>query len=92
MKTHFKTTLFAPLTAFALCLSACSEANSADQTTQATTTIAETGNWDIQAEGSHIRFSALQEGETFTGEFKDFSGLIRLVFDKKIPNRHLHLY
>jgi len=83
MKTHFKTTLFAPLTAFALCLSACSEANSADQTTQATTTIAETGNWDIQAEGSHIRFSALQEGETFTGEFKDFSGLIR--FDPENP-------
>lgn len=83
MKTHFKTTFFVPLTAFALCLSACSEANSADQTSQASTTLAETGNWDMQAEGSHIRFSALQEGETFTGEFKDFSGLIR--FDPENP-------
>jgi len=45
--------------------------------------VAETGNWDIQAEGSHIRFSALQEGETFTGEFEEFSGLIR--FDPENP-------
>jgi len=43
----------------------------------------ETGNWDIQADGSHIRFSALQEGETFTGAFQEFSGLIR--FDPENP-------
>lgn len=83
MNMHIKTTLLAPLTAFALCLSACSEANSADQTSQTANVVAETGNWDIQADGSHIRFSALQEGETFTGEFQEFSGLIR--FDPQNP-------
>ncbi len=83
MKTVLNTTLLAPLTAFALGFSACSEANSADQTSQAAVTVAETGNWDIQADGSHIRFSALQEGKKFTGEFQEFSGIIQ--FDPQNP-------
>ena len=40
-------------------------------------------NWDIQAEGSHIRFSAKQEGEEFTGGFSEFSG--RILFDPAAP-------
>ncbi len=39
--------------------------------------------WDIQAENSHIRFSALQEGEIFTGAFTEFSGII--LFDPETP-------
>jgi len=39
--------------------------------------------WDIQAEGSHIQFSALQEGDRFTGEFTEFSGTI--LFDAEAP-------
>jgi len=34
------------------------------------------GNWDIIKEASHIQFSALQEGESFTGGFEDFTGEI----------------
>jgi polyisoprenoid-binding protein YceI len=83
MKIIIKTSLIAPLASLTLCFSACAEANSADQTTQSSGAIAESGNWDIQADGSHIRFSAEQEGKTFTGEFQEFSGLIR--FDPSNP-------
>lgn len=82
MRNFIKTSLAASVTGFALCAAACSQANSADQV-KAETVVAETGNWDIQAEGSHIRFSAQQEGKTFTGEFQEFSGIIN--FDPSAP-------
>ena len=62
-------------TALAGCGNANSTETSADQTRQAAQT-AITGNWDIVAEASHIHFTAKQEGEPFTGEFSEFSGLI----------------
>jgi len=87
MTTFIRPYLFTSVAGLALALSACSQANSADQTKtssdQAVSVAAETGNWDIQAEGSHLRFSAEQEGETFTGEFKDFTGVID--FDPDTP-------
>lgn len=82
MKTYIKTTLAASVTGLALCVSACSPASSADEARPATTPM-QAGNWDIQPEGSHIKFSALQEGKAFTGEFQDFSGTI--FFDPAAP-------
>lgn len=85
MKTYIKTSLIASFTGVGLLAAACSQASSAEQSqsSSAQTAVAETGNWDIQADGSHIRFSAEQEGKTFTGEFQEFSGLIR--FDPSNP-------
>lgn len=82
MKSYIKTSFIASFMSFALCVSACSQANSADQM-QSTETIAVSGNWDIQADGSHLRFSAEQESKTFTGEFQEFSGIIN--FDPEAP-------
>ena len=66
----------------AISLSGCSQASSADE---ALLTSAEmpVGNWDIQPEGSHIQFSAEQEGNAFTGKFEEFSGVIN--FDPSAP-------
>ena len=80
-------TAFATLTLFG---AGCAEANSAEQV-KAPETISEVvsvaaapaPNWNIQAEDSHIRFSALQEGEAFTGGFAEFSGTI--LFDPAAP-------
>ena len=81
--THFiKTTLITSIAGLAASLSACSQASSAD-TADAVSTEIETGNWDIQPESSHIQFSALQEGEPFTGKFGAFSGVIN--FDPAAP-------
>jgi len=76
---------FSVLAGFTLALSACGNANSTEaQLTQ--NNIGEVvpesasesviGNWDIIKEASHIQFSALQEGESFTGGFEDFTGEI----------------
>ena len=86
MKNYIKPILSASCAALAISLSACSQASSAD-TPQAVSVDAkasmEAGNWDIQAEGSHIKFSAEQEGKTFTGGFESFSGVIN--FDPAEP-------
>ena len=82
MKTDIKSILFSSVIGMAAALSACSQASSAD-TAQATSTKMSVGNWDIQPEGSHIQFSAEQEGKTFTGEFGEFSGVIN--FDPASP-------
>jgi len=71
------------LMGLALFSAGCAEAKSANQISEqisapavAAATTAPAQAWDIQAQGSHIRFSAKQEGETFTGEFTEFSGTI----------------
>ncbi len=86
MKITIKKSFIAPLTGLALCISACSPASSADEA-KSTAALVEVGNWDIQPESSHIKFSALQEGKTFTGEFQEFSGIIN--FDPAAPENGL---
>lgn len=82
MKTHPKAIFLSSFIGLAISLSACSQANSAD-TIQAVSAEMIDGNWDIQAESSHIKFSAEQEGKPFTGEFDEFSGVIN--FDPAAP-------
>jgi len=82
MKTYIKPALFSSLIGLAVSLSACSQASSAEEA-QAVSTGVVAANWDIQADGSHIQFSAEQEGKTFTGEFTEFSGVIN--FDPAAP-------
>lgn len=84
MTLYIKSFLIASLTSAALAAAACSQANSADQAPATTIEPAALAtSWNIQAEGSHIRFSAKQEGETFTGAFNDFTGTIN--FDPETP-------
>jgi len=76
MKTH-KIYLTTAAIALMFGMSVCSNAQSADSDTAASASemrVANAPSWTIQAEGSHLKFSALQEGETFTGEFTEFSG------------------
>ena len=88
MKNYFKPLLMSSAVGFAVSLSACSNASSADQVS-AQAAVVETisastsGNWDIQPDGSHIRFTAKQEGAPFSGEFETFTGLIN--FDPASP-------
>lgn len=82
MKTCIKPILFSTAIGFAVSLSACSQASSADEA-QVVTAKVDLGNWDIQADRSHIQFSAEQEGNMFTGEFGSFSGVIN--FDPAAP-------
>lgn len=85
MTKFLNTPLLATIVSLSLFASACSQANSAENapSTEIVTALADSGNWEIQAEGSHLRFSALQEGERFTGEFEAFSGVIN--FDPERP-------
>ena len=87
MKNYLKPLLISSATGLALCLSACSNASSADQVTAAadivTVSASISGNWDIQSDDSHIRFTAKQEGTPFTGEFENFTGVIN--FDPAAP-------
>ena len=92
MKIYLKSVLISSVVGVAVSLSACSNASSADQVTAAAPDIETvgsnasanvSGNWDIQPDNSHIRFSAKQEGEPFTGEFQSFSGVIN--FDPAAP-------
>jgi len=88
MRHYMKPVMKTVLTAVMLMGVGCAEAKSAEQIkapeaateiASAVTAAVETSansKWDIQAEGSHIRFTALQEGEAFTGEFTEFSGVI----------------
>jgi polyisoprenoid-binding protein YceI len=82
MKTYIKPVLISSILGLSVGLSACSQASSAEETQAVSTSVA-AANWDIQADGSHIQFSAEQEGKTFTGEFREFSGVIN--FDPAMP-------
>jgi polyisoprenoid-binding protein YceI len=93
--THpIKPYLLSILAGASLALIGCSNASSADQLsapTQETAPVSPpaisttniNGNWDIQSEGSHIKFTAKQEGEPFTGSFEGFTGVIN--FDPAAP-------
>jgi len=90
MKTYFKPVIISSVLGLALGMSACSEARTANESpanqVSAATPIAASiaaANWDIQADSSHIRFSAKQEGGPFSGEFQVFSGIIN--FDPAAP-------
>lgn len=82
MKTNIKPILLSSLIGLTAALSGCSQASSADAS-QEISTEGVVGNWDIRPEGSHIQFSAQQEGKMFTGEFGEFSGVIN--FDPASP-------
>ncbi len=75
MKNYVKPLLSTSIFAFAVGLTGCSAASSADEPQTVVNDIS-AGNWDIQPDGSHIQFSAKQEGQSFTGEFQAFSGVI----------------
>jgi len=79
MRHYLRPAAITTLATLALLGAGCAEANSAEQTKApdvASLAEAPAPNWEIQAEGSHIKFSAKQEGETFTGAFTAFSGTI----------------
>jgi polyisoprenoid-binding protein YceI len=57
-----------------LAVSACGEAVSADPATQAAPATPTAQSWTIIADASKLAFSALQEGERFAGEFREFYG------------------
>lgn len=75
MQNYITPLLLSSFAGLVISLSACAEANSTEKS-QAVSSEMAAGNWDIQPEGSHIKFSADQEGKPFTGEFQDFSGII----------------
>lgn len=75
MMTILRPILISVVSGLALSFTACSEARTADQI-QPPAAESLDGNWDIQSDGSHIRFTAKQEGEPFTGAFESFTGLI----------------
>jgi len=85
MTYNFKTCLAAGFAALSISISGCADAQSAASDTSSSDVVLSSTatNWDIQAEGSHIRFSALQEGKPFSGLFAEFSGAIR--FDPATP-------
>jgi len=85
MKHFLRTILTTGFASAALVFSGCADANSEEQKiAPETASVVSTATlWDIQPETSHIRFSALQEGEAFSGEFESFSGIIR--FDPETP-------
>ena len=98
MRYAKKFSVISVLLALSLSCAGCADASSAEQVVTPEVTAEVTAaaqlanqaaaatsapNWNIQAEGSHIHFSAEQEGETFTGSFGEFSG--RILFDPETP-------
>ena len=88
MSKFIKICLLSSLAGVSFTLFGCSNASSADQVSAVAAESAPVltqGNWDIQPDGSYIRFTAKQEGEPFTGEFETFTGLIN--FDPNAPEK-----
>lgn len=99
MKNILKPYLIASVSAAAVLFSGCADAQSSDQAPSLSQTEAQAAaqvatqksvatpmmqpNWDILAEGSHIRFTAQQEGADFTGSFAEFTG--EIAFDPDAP-------
>lgn len=99
MKNIMKPYLIGTVSALAVLISGCADAQSSDQTASLSQTEAQAiaqveapkidatsmtqPDWDILAEGSHIRFTAQQEGSDFTGAFTAFTGDI--AFDPDAP-------
>jgi len=58
-------------------LVACSPStNAAPQEAAVTAALPKTGNWTVLPAESHIKFTAVQTGDTFTGEFTAFDAVI----------------
>lgn len=89
-----KTAFIASVSVITLLSAGCAEASTADQLAQAADveTVDQAAAlidvktdmmWEINQEGSHLKFTAQQEGKDFTGEFETFSGTI--AFDPDAP-------
>ena len=64
-------------------LAACSPASTAEtQETEASMVMPKVGNWTLVPSESHIKFTATQTSDEFTGEFKDFDVTINFEFGK----------
>jgi len=78
--TLLKNLKFSSALIAAVMLTACGNAKTADaqasEVVQAADKATADGNWEILSDQSHIKFTAAQEGESFTGRFKAFSGVI----------------
>lgn len=86
MRQYIKPIVIPVLTGLALSLTGCADASSEEQTI-APIVVSEATHWAIQSDASHIHFTAQQEGKSFTGEFKTFSGTIQ--FDPEAPETGL---
>ena len=76
-----------PIIAAALSLSACSQASeptsklAVEPASAPTTQIKRIGNWIVIKSGSHVKFTATQQGKAFTGEFSKYDVLINFNED-----------
>ena len=86
MRHSIKPFLAATLAGIFLSFTGCADASS-ESSTLAPVAASDAASWEIQSEVSHIRFSAKQEGEAFSGEFQTFSGTIQ--FDPTTPETGL---
>ena len=72
--------LTVPLFTLALSFTACSQAQNATPLSAPITTGQDTkveGNWNVINTESHLKFTAKQQGNEFTGEFNDFETVIK---------------
>ena len=72
--------LTVPLFTLALSFTACSQAQNATPLSAPITTGQDTkveGNWNVINTESHLKFTAKQQGNEFTGEFNDFDTVIK---------------
>lgn len=95
MKTYIKSLLISSVPTLALLIAGCAEAQSTDmaanQTSEPAQAVAQMNTqqtvtdmtWNMVADASHIRFTAQQEGDDFTGSFSEFTGDI--AFDPAAP-------
>lgn len=71
------------MSAALMTLAACSPSSTAEpQKVLASSVMPETGNWTLVPSKSHIKFTATQTSDEFTGEFKDFDTTINFEFGK----------
>ncbi len=74
----------APLIAAALSIAGCSQATDATPkaaTSAAASAMERIGNWEVVKADSHIKFTATQQGESFTGEFPNYRVMINFKED-----------
>lgn len=86
MRYFIKPYVAAALAGISLSLTGCADASS-ESPAQVPVATSDAPSWEIQTEASHIKFSAKQEGEAFSGEFQTFSGTIQ--FDPAAPETAL---
>ena len=72
--------LTVPLFTLSLSFTACSQAQNAKPLSASVTTTQDAkadGNWNVINTESHLKFTAKQQGNEFTGEFNDFETVIK---------------